>query len=420
MFSRFSRRRLTIAVTLATVVGSLAGAGAGAGPAAFADPKGAALVTDAAVAPGSIMYADAAKAIPDNYIVVLKTSSGDTERVARELAAKYQATLTFTYKTALQGFAAKVSADRARLIAGEPTVEYVAQDQEVSLDYFVQPGPPSWGIDRIDEHSLPLDNKYHFPSGANTARAFIIDTGILLNHQEYAGRAFCGFDPWGMGCAPCNQFHGSHVAGTVGGRSVGVAKQVQIISVRVFECSPFTTWAIVIAGVDYVTLAQTITPTARSVANMSLGGGGFVPVDTAVTNSIAANVHYSVAAGNSNADACLTSPARVPRATTVAATTITDNRAGFSNFGACVDLFAPGQQIFSASHTAVNAYVNASGTSMASPHAAGTAALWRHKFPADNADQVHNALNVNATPGVVIGPGVGSPNLLLFSNMIPM
>lgn len=410
MFPRFSRR-LAFVAALAMVVGSLAGAG----PAAFAAP-GSVVVT-----PGTIRYAAEPTAIVDSYIVVLKdtTSPQDTDRVASELTAKYSGKLNFTYTSALQGFALNVSADRAALIAGEPQVDYVAQDQEVTLDTFVQPGPPSWGIDRIDEHSLPLDAKYHYPSTGSTSRAFIIDTGILLNHQEIVGRASCGFDPWGAGCAPCGQFHGTHVAGTVGGKTVGVAKGVQIISVRVFQCSPSTTWAIVIAGVNYVTFAQTINPTAHSVANMSLGGLGFLPVDTAVTNSIAANVHYSVSAGNSNTNACLFSPARVGPATTVAATTITDNRASFSNFGPCVDLFAPGQNIVSGSDTATNAYVTASGTSMSAPHATGTAALWRHKFPADNATQVHNALNANATPGVVIGPA-GAPNLLLFSNMIPM
>ena len=186
-----------------------------------------------------------------------------------------------------------------------------------------------------------------------------------------------------------------------------------------FQCSGSTTWDLVIAGVEYVTLAQQINQTQRSVANMSLGGLEFLPVETAVDASIAANVHYSVSAGNSNADACGFSPAGQLRATTVGATTITDNRASFSNFGACVDFFAPGQNIVSAWFTADNAYATLSGTSMASPHAAGTAALWRHKFPADNADAVHNGLNANATPGVVINPGPGSPNKLLFMGMVP-
>jgi len=413
MITRLSRR-LAIVVALATVTGGLVGAG----PTVAAVPA-----PDATVVPGTIRYADSPKAIPDSYIVVLKdgTDPADTERLANTLSAKYGASLRFTYTSALQGFAVGTTADKAALLAGEPGVDYVQQDQEFTIDTFVQPAPPSWGLDRIDEHSLPLDAKYHYPSTGSSVRAFIIDTGILLNHNEINGRAFCGFDPWGMGCAPCNQFHGTHVAGTVGGTTVGVAKGVQIVSVRVFQCAPTTTSAIVIAGVNYVSFAASLTPGIRSVANMSLGGPVDVAMDTAVTNSIVgSNVHYSIAAGNSGANACNTSPARVPLATTVAATDITDTRPAFSNFGPCVDLFAPGVNITSAVHTAVNAYGAASGTSMSAPHAAGTAALWRHKFPADTSVQVATALPANATPGVVINPGVGSPNLLLFSNMIPV
>jgi subtilisin family serine protease len=415
--SSHSNRRprwLAIAVALLTAIGAVAvGGSASAGPTDGGD---------ATVVPSEIRYADQPTAVPDTYVVVLKNteSPDDTERVARELTAKYNGSLLYTYTAALQGFALNVSADRAALIAGEPAVDYVAQDQEVTADWFVQPGPPSWGLDRIDEHSLPLDAKYHYPSTGSTARAFVIDTGILMTHQEFGGRAACGFDPWGLGCAPCNQIHGTHVAGTIGGRTVGVAKGIQIVSVRVFQCAPVTTWAIVIAGVNYVTFAHSLNPAARDVANMSLGGPAFAPVDLAVANSIAGGVHYSVSAGNANTNACLASPARVPTATTVGATTITDNRAAFSNVGTCVDVFAPGERITSASAAAINSYAALSGTSMAAPHAAGTAALWRHRFPTDTPAQVHNALNANATPGVVINPGPGSPNLLLFSNMIPM
>jgi subtilisin family serine protease len=363
--------------------------------------------------------------VPGSYIVVLRdgdaSATPDAIRTtASALTAKYGGSLRFTYTAALAGFAVDTTAANAALLAGEPAVDYVAQDQTVGLDVSVQPNPPSWGLDRIDERSLPLDAKYHFANTAPTVRAFIIDTGILLNHQEFGGRAVCGFDPFAAGCAPCNQFHGTHVAGTVGGSTVGVAKGIQIVSVRVFGCSTSTTWALVIAGVDYVTLVQQTTPNVRSVANMSLGGAAFAPVDTAVTNSINAGVHYSVAAGNNNQNACNVSPARVPLATTVGATTITDSRAAFSNFGPCVDLFAPGVNIYSAVHTAPNAYGTAQGTSMASPHAAGTAALWRQKFSADTSVAVASALPANATPGVVVNPGTGSPNLLLFSGMIPM
>jgi len=407
-------RRLVVTVALA----ALTGAGLGAAPPA------AAQTAAPVVTPRPVLYEDTPNAIDENFVVVLakNTSPSDTPRIVSELVNKYGGTIRFTYTSALQGFAVEISADKAHLIAGEPSVDYVAQDQTVTLDALgLQNNPPSWGLDRIDQRSLPLDTKYFFANTASTARAFIIDSGILLTHQEFGGRAICGFDPFLSGCAPCNQFHGTHVAGTVGGATVGVAKAIQLISVKVFNCAPSTPTSVVIAGVDFVTLAQTLNPNPRSVANMSLGGSAFQPLDDAVNNSINANVHYSVAAGNGfGANACGLSPARVPNATTVGSTDINDARSGFSNIGVCIDFFGPGGGILSAVHTANNAYGVASGTSMATPHATGTAAMWRTKFPADNAVAVGVALAANATPGVVINPGAGSPNLLLFSGMIPV
>ena len=375
-----------------------------------------------AAAAGVVRYASTPQAVPDSYVVVfpIDTTASETVRRAGELIAKYGGAIRFTYTVALRGFAVSANATQAQLMAGDPLVDYVAQDQAVSLAGLeVQLNPPAWGLDRIDQRSLPLDSKYHYPNTAGSVRAYVIDTGMRLTHQEFGGRAFCGFDPWAAGCAPCNQGHATHVAGTIGGATVGVAKGLRIVSVRVFECSGSTTFAIVIAGVDYVTLAQQTNPNVRSVANMSLGGQAFQPLDDAVTNSIAANVHYSIAAGGSGTSACNFSPARVPRATTVSTTDITDSRAPFANIGPCVDVFAPGVHTYSAWHTADNAYQVLSGTSTSAPLAAGTAALWRQRFPADNADAVHDALNANATPGVVINPGLGSPNRLLYMGMIP-
>ena len=375
-----------------------------------------------AAAAGVVRYAGTPQAVPDSYVVVfpIDTTASETVRRAGELIAKYGGAIRFTYTAALRGFAVSANATQAQLMAGDPLVDYVAQDQAVSLAGLeVQLNPPAWGLDRIDQRSLPLDSKYHYPNTAGSVRAYVIDTGMRLTHQEFGGRAFCGFDPWAAGCAPCNQGHATHVAGTIGGATVGVAKGLRIVSVRVFECSGSTTFAIVIAGVDYVTLAQQTNPNVRSVANMSLGGQAFQPLDDAVTNSIAANVHYSIAAGGSGTSACNFSPARVPRATTVSTTDITDSRAPFANIGPCVDVFAPGVHTYSAWHTADNAYQVLSGTSTSAPLAAGTAALWRQRFPADNADAVHDALNANATPGVVINPGLGSPNRLLYMGMIP-
>jgi len=411
MISRLSRR-LAIAVGIATVAGGVLGVG----PAASAVPDGV-----PSLAEGTVRYADLPQSVPGSYIVVLKDgkASADSVRIASTtLAARYDGSVQYTYTAALKGFAVRTSSAQARALAADPSVDYVAQDQTVSLSVFVQPNPPSWGLDRIDERSLPLDLKYHFPSVANGIRAYIIDTGLRYTHQEFGGRAIFGFDAFGGTGDDCHG-HGTHVGGTVGGRSVGVAKGVTLIAVRVLNCAGSGTFAQVIAGVDFVTADQA-NPGRPSVANMSLGGGFFQPLNDAVTNSIAANVHYSIAAGNSNADACLFSPASTPRATTVGATDINDNRAAFSNFGTCVDLFAPGVGIFSAWGAADNAYATLNGTSMASPHAAGTAALWRFRFPTDSATQVAAALVANATPGVVINPGAGSPNLLLFMGMVPM
>jgi subtilisin family serine protease len=411
--NRRSFRRLAGLSVIAILASSLTGVQAAVSVPATSVPG----------APGVIRYAEAPEALADMYIVVLHdtTRPEDVNAIADELTRRTNSAKTFVYETALLGFSVNASADQALEISRDGRVKYVAQDQEVSLQALsVQLSPPNWGLDRIDERSLPLDAKYHYPNNGSSVVAYVIDTGMLLNHSEYNGRAFCGFDPWGLGCAPCTQGHGTHVASTIGGTKVGVAKSVRLVNVRVFQCAPTTSWSIVIAGVNYVSFAQSINPAQRSVANMSLGGGTFAPVDTAVANSILGNVHYSIAAGNSNANACGFSPANVPNATTVGATMINDNRASFSNWGPCLDTFAPGHNIYGAWHTATTAYATLQGTSMAAPHAAGTAAMWRHKFPADNAIATANAIRGNATPNVVINPGTLSPNLLLFMGMIPV
>ncbi len=398
-------RRLAMAVGLITVAGGLVGI-----PSVTAAPTAGS---------GEVRMAEPAKAVPDGYIVVFKDSAGVK---ATDVAAKHGLSPRFTYSAALKGFAVTTTLDKARSLAADPAVAYVEQDQTVDIQVFVQPNPPSWGLDRIDERSLPLDAKYHYPSTAPRVIAYIIDTGIRFTHQEFGGRAVLGVDTIGDGQNgnDCHG-HGTHVAGTVGGRSVGVAKQVQLVAVRVLNCAGSGSFAQVIAGIDWVT-TDALTSRGLRVANMSLGAAGTsAAMEAAVTASIDANVHYSIAAGNSfGQDACNFTPARTPRATTVAATDINDNRTNFTNIGTCVDVFAPGQGIYSAWATADDAYNTISGTSMASPHVAGTAALWRYRFPADNADVVAKSLVANATPGVVVNPGAGSPNLLLFSGMIPM
>jgi len=227
-------------------------------------------------------------------------------------------------------------------------------------------------------------------------------------------RAFVAYDAVGDGQngIDCNG-HGTHVAGTIGGATYGVAKNVTLYTVRVLDCSGSGTNASVIAGVDWVT-AHAVKP---AVANMSLGGGADAALDAAVTNSINSGVTYAIAAGNSRRDACKFSPARVPLAITVAATTNTDTRASYSNYGTCVDLFAPGSSITSAWYTSTTATNTISGTSMATPHVAGVAALYLQAHPTATPTEVTNAIKAAATPNVVIDPK-GSPNLLLYS-LIP-
>lgn len=240
--------------------------------------------------------------------------------------------------------------------------------------------------------------------------AYIVDTGILYSHSEFGGRASFGFDAFGGNGADCHG-HGTHVSGTVGGSTYGVAKNVALVAVRVLDCSGSGTTSGVIAGVDWVKAHHT----ASSVANMSLGGGASTALDTAVANSIASGVTYAIAAGNSNRDACKFSPARVASAITVGATTSTDARASYSNYGSCLDLFAPGSSITSSWNSSSTATNTISGTSMATPHVAGVAALYLEAHPGATPLAVRNAIVGGATPNKVTSAGRNSPNLLLYS-----
>ncbi|MCG5438852.1 S8 family serine peptidase, partial [Micromonospora foliorum] len=274
-----------------------------------------------------------------------------------------------------------------------------------------QANPPSWGLDRIDQRNLPLDSSYTYPNTASNVHAYIIDTGIRFSHNDFGGRATSGYDAVDGGSADDCNGHGTHVAGTVGGSAYGVAKAVQLVGVRVLNCSGSGTNAGVIGGVDWVT-ANAIKP---AVANMSLGGGANSSLDNAVRNSIASGVTYGLAAGNDNgANACNTSPARTTEAITVGSTTSSDARSSFSNVGTCLDIFAPGSSITSAWYNSNTATNTISGTSMATPHVVGAAALVASANPSWTPAQVRNQLVASATPNVVGNPGSGSPNLLLY------
>ncbi|MGA3487925.1 S8 family peptidase [Micromonosporaceae bacterium DT55] len=381
----------------------------------------AAMAGPALAAPtGEVRYAGSPDAVAGSYIVVLSddaVGAAGTQRAraevpaqARELAGRYGGNVARTFDAAINGFEAKMTATQAKRMAANPAVAYVEQDQVVSLAA-TQTNPPSWGLDRIDQRNRPLNSSYTYPNTASNVRAYIIDTGISRSHTDFGGRAVTGYDAVTSGGAAndCNG-HGTHVAGTVGGTRYGVAKNVRLVAVRVLNCSGSGTNAGVIAGINWVT-ANAVKP---AVANMSLGGGASTTIDNAVANSINSGISYAIAAGNSNANACNYSPARVPAAITVGATTSTDARASYSNYGSCLDIFAPGSSITSAWHTSTTASNSISGTSMAAPHVAGAAALVLSANPSYTPAQVTSYLTGNATTGVVTSPGSGSPNRLLF------
>ncbi|GAA4889969.1 S8 family peptidase [Streptomyces coeruleoprunus] len=374
-----------------------------------------ALPAQAAPAPapeGTVVGAGAPGAVKDSYIVTLKKSAGLKAASAdgRELIAEYGGTVKRTYSAALNGFAAELSAQEARRLAADPAVEQVVQDTTVTVDA-TQANPPSWGIDRIDQKALPLDKSYTYPDTAGSgATVYVIDTGVRISHSDFGGRAVNGFDAVDNDdVAEDGHGHGTHVASTAAGSAYGVAKKAKIVAVRVLNNSGSGTTAGVVAGIDWVTKNHS----GPSVANMSLGGGASTAIDTAVRNSIAAGVTYAVAAGNENVDASTRSPARVTEAITVGATTNTDARASYSNYGATVDLFAPGSGITAAWRTNDTATNTISGTSMATPHVAGAAAVYLAGHTSATPSQVASALVAGATSGVVTSPGGGSPNRLL-------
>ncbi|AGL15563.1 S8 family peptidase [Actinoplanes sp. N902-109] len=356
----------------------------------------------AAPAVGQIRLAGTATAIAGDYIVVLKSSAQPDS-----LARSYGGSVRQTFGAALPGFQAALSEYAAKRLAADPHVAYVEQNQVVSL-LATQSGA-TWGLDRIDQAGLPLNSTYTYSQTAAGVTAYIIDTGIKYTHNDFGGRATFGYDAVGSGGVDCNG-HGTHVAGTVGGATYGVAKQVKLVGVRVLNCSGSGTTAGVIAGVNWVT-ANARKP---AVANMSLGGGASTALDNAVAGSISSGVSYALAAGNSTANACNSSPARVPAAITVGATTSTDARASYSNYGTCLDIFAPGSSITSDWYSSNTATNTISGTSMASPHVAGAAALVLSANPSYTPAQVRDTLVNQATAGKVTNPGTGSPNRLLF------
>jgi aqualysin 1 len=359
-----------------------------------------------------------AKKVQNQYIVVLDDSIvGEkgpysiAEYVADDMASKYGGKLRHVYKYALNGFSVEMTEAQVEALRQDFRVKFIEEDGVVTANA-TQSNPP-WGLDRIDQRDRPLNAQYNYtPTGAGV-HVYIIDTGIRRTHTQFGGRAVVGFDSIGDGqdTNDCNG-HGTHVSGTIGGSTYGVAKGVTLHAVRVLDCSGSGTDSTVIAGVDWVT-AHRVAP---AVANMSLGGGASSALDTAVQNSINAGVTYAIAAGNDyGVDACTESPGRVAAALTVGSSTSSDAKSDFSNIGACVDIFAPGSSILSSWNTSDTATNTISGTSMATPHVAGVAALYLQNNSTASPATVANAIITTATTGRLTGIGSGSPNRLLYS-----
>jgi subtilisin family serine protease len=380
-----------------------------------------AVVLAAAIPSSAAALSDAQETGLDSYIVVLKSDAARSDAsarsarplvsaVAQELSRAHGGAVTSVYQYALKGFAARLSADQAAALTNDARVEYVEQDQVFQTQ--ATQTPATWGLDRVDQRDLPLNNTYTYNQTGQGVQAYIIDTGMRATHQQFTGRVGNGFTAIndGNGTNDCNG-HGTHVAGTVGGTTYGIAKQVTLHAVRVLDCAGSGSTTGVIAGVDWVTQNHG----SPAVANMSLGGGVSTALDQAVANSISSGVSYAIAAGNSNANACNSSPARVATANTVGATTNTDARSSFSNFGTCVDIFAPGSNITSSWNTNDTATNTISGTSMATPHVTGALALYLQTNPTASPATATQALINNSTPNKVTNPGTGSPNRLLFT-----